>query len=83
MKVTVDQLLDRANMTIATLAQTTGLDDARVEAICRGRWLPSQKERQRIAQAFGTAMEDVSWGHTMNPRNVRYHQFGLREDLGG
>ena len=24
-------------------------------------------------------MEDVSWGHTMDPRNVRYRRFGFKD----
>jgi hypothetical protein len=26
-------------------------------------------------------VDQISWGHTMNPRNVRYHRFGLKEDF--
>lgn len=46
-----------------------------------GRWTPSPTERQRIAAAFGIDAESVSWGHTMDPRNVRYRQFGMKEDF--
>ena len=33
------------------------------------------------AVALGVSVETISWGHTMNPRNVRYHRFGLKEDF--
>ena len=36
-------------------------------------------ERQRIAEAFGVAVEDVSWGHSMDPRNIRYRQHGFKK----
>jgi hypothetical protein len=52
-----------------------------VAAIADGRWTPSPDERSRIAAAFGVQVSDVSWGHSMNPRNIRYHRFGLPEDF--
>jgi hypothetical protein len=52
-----------------------------VLAIVDGRWLASPAERAAIAAALGVAVETISWGHTMNPRNVRYHRFGLKEDF--
>ena len=30
---------------------------------------------------IGVEVDDVSWGHTMAPRNIRYHQFGMKEDF--
>ena len=51
----------------------------RAEAVALGRWTPSPAERQRIAAAFGIAGEEVSWGHTMDPRNVRYRRFGFKD----
>ena len=53
----------------------------RVAAIVDGRWLASPQERERIAAALGVPAAEISWGHTMNPRNVRYHRFGLKEDF--
>jgi hypothetical protein len=53
----------------------------RVEAIAVGRWTPSPEERRRIAEAFGVSVEEISWGHTMDPRNIRYHRFGLKENF--
>ena len=63
------------------MAVAAGLEPARVAAIADGRWTPSPDERGRIAAAFGVGLEDVSWGHTMNPRNVRYGRFGLKENF--
>jgi len=63
------------------VAVAAGLEPARVAAIADGRWTPSPDERRRIAAAFGVDVEEVSWGHTMNPRNVRYGRFGLKENF--
>jgi transcriptional regulator with XRE-family HTH domain len=79
--ITVDILFEEAGLWIEDIAERTGLTEKRVEAIALGRWTPSADERRRIAQAFSVSISDVSWGHTMDPRNVRYRRFGLKEDF--
>ena len=32
-------------------------------------------------ETAGLTPDDVIWGHTMDPRNVRYHRFGLDGEL--
>ncbi|MEQ8785832.1 MAG: helix-turn-helix transcriptional regulator [Pirellulaceae bacterium] len=76
---TVDYLFEQSGLAIEDVAERAGLPLERVEAIVVGRWLPSPKERQKIAEAFGAAVEDISWGHTMDPRNIRYRRHGFRE----
>jgi hypothetical protein len=78
---TLDVLVEELGMPLDALAARCGMDRDRVEAIVDGRWLPSPTERQRVAEALGMAVSEISWGHTMNPRNVRYHRFGLKEDF--
>lgn len=78
---TVDVLLEELGLSIDELAERSALDPERVLAIVDGRWLSSPRERERIAAALGVAPNQISWGHTMNPRNVRYHRFGLKEDF--
>ncbi|MEZ6064069.1 MAG: helix-turn-helix transcriptional regulator [Planctomycetaceae bacterium] len=78
---TVDVLLEESGLWIEDLASRASLPADRVEAIALGRWTPSPDERSRIAAAFAVAVTEVSWGHTMDPRNVRYRQFGLKEDF--
>ena len=78
---TVDVLLEELSLSIDQLAEKSALPAERVLAIVDGRWLASPAERGAIAAALGVPIEEISWGHTMNPRNVRYHRFGLREDF--
>lgn len=78
---TIDLLFEGSSLTIDDIAGRAGLTLARVEAIACGRWTPSPGERQRIAAAFGVAVEEVAWGHTMDPRNIRYRRFGLKENF--
>ena len=78
---TVDLLIEETGVSVKEIAQRTGLNAARIEAIALGRWTPSPRERSQITQALGVRVSEISWGHTMVPRNVRYHRFGLKEDF--
>jgi transcriptional regulator with XRE-family HTH domain len=78
---TIDLLFDESRLTIEDIAERAGMTPERVEAIAVGRWTPSPAERGKIAAAFGVAIEEISWGHTMDPRNIRYHRFGLKENF--
>ena len=77
---TVDLLFEANELTVEDVAERAGLLPERVEAIALGRWTPNPAERQKIADAFGVSVDQVSWGHTMDPRNVRYRRFGLKEN---
>lgn len=80
---TVDVLIERRGESLAELAKSAGVSPERMEAIASGRWTPSPDERLRVAAALGVAVEAVSWGHTVNSRNVRYRQRGFHEPLSG
>ena len=78
---TVEHLLEQRGLAIEELAARAGMDVERVAAVADGRWTPSPQERERIAAAFGLQVDEISWGHTMNPRNVRYRRHGLKENF--
>ncbi len=78
---TIDLLFEETQLSVEEVAERARLMPARVEAIAVGRWTPSPEERRRIAGAFGVTVEEISWGHTMDPRNIRYHRFGLKENF--
>ncbi len=81
MRTTIDRLLEHSDFSLDDLVAKTALNKERVKAIISGRWLPNPVERKAIAVALGVSVDDVDWGHTMSPRNVRYHRYGLREDF--
>jgi transcriptional regulator with XRE-family HTH domain len=78
---TIDVLCETTGLGIDVIADRSGLSAARIEAIVEGRWTPSPEERVKIATAFGVDIGEISWGHSMNPRNVRYRRFGLKEEF--
>ena len=77
---TVDLLFEESGFVLEDVAELAGLPVERVEAIAVGRWTPSPNERQRIADAFSVSVAEISWGHTMDPRNIRYRRFGFAEE---
>jgi hypothetical protein len=78
---TIDLLFEESQFAVEDVAERARLSPERVEAIAVGRWTPSPEERRRIAAAFGVTVEEISWGHSMDPRNIRYHRFGLKENF--
>ncbi len=78
---TVEHLFELTGLAIEDIAEAAGLPVERVAAIAEGRWTPSPDERQQIAAAFGVSVDEVSWGHSMNPRNIRYRRHGLKENF--
>ena len=72
----LEQLLSDRKLTIEDFVEQAKLPVQRVLAILEGRWTPSPKERTRIAGALDLSIDEVIWGHTMDPRNIRYRQFG-------
>jgi transcriptional regulator with XRE-family HTH domain len=60
---TVADLCHEHNLTVADLAQRSGLEEGRALAIALGRWTPSPAERQKISAVFGVAADTIAWGH--------------------
>jgi transcriptional regulator with XRE-family HTH domain len=78
---TIEHLFELTGVTIDEVAERAQLPVERVAAIAEGRWTPSPDERARLAAAFGVEVGEISWGHSMNPRNIRYRRFGLKENF--
>jgi len=78
---TVEHLFEDTGLSVEEIAERAGLTFERVCAIAEGRWTPSADDRARIAAAFGVPVAEVSWGHSMNPRNIRYRRLGLKENF--
>ena len=78
---TIDLLFEESGYSVEEIAAQAGLGVDRIAAIAVGRWTPSSTERQKVAAAFGVPVDQISWGHTMDPRNIRYQQYGLKENF--
>jgi len=78
---TVDRLIEETGLSVAEIARLARISVDRMQAIADGRWTPSPAERTRVAKAFGVEATEISWGHTMNFRNVTYHRKGMKENF--
>ena len=63
MAKSVHDLCARERISLEQLAEQTGLDLGRVQAIYLARWTPSPAERQKIADVLGVSRDDIAWGH--------------------
>ncbi len=63
MSRSVHDLCVENKMSVERIAEQSGLEPGRVQAIYLGRWTPSSSERDRIAAVFEISREDISWGH--------------------
>jgi len=59
----VERLCAERGIDARKLAERSGVDERRVQAIVLDRWTPSPQERDRIAAAFGLSRDRVAWGH--------------------
>lgn len=55
------------------LAERSGLDLQRVQAIAQGRWTPSPEERDCIAAVFVTTRDKIVWGHRTPVQHIYGH----------
>ena len=74
----LDELCAEHRLDVQQLAERSGLDERRVQAIVSGRWTPSPTERDRIAAVFGLNRDQIAWGHKNPVSHVYGHgpQFG-------
>ena len=78
---TLDYILEKRTLSIQQLAEMANLHSDRVEAITVGRWTASPRERQQIAAALDLTMQDIFWGHYMEPRVQEYRRVGFERDF--
>ena len=75
---TVKQLLDQLGWTVADLVDRAVLEKRVAQHIIEGQWTPSPIQRERIAAAFGVAVDEIRWGHSTPVDHLYGHgpQFG-------
>lgn len=73
MSTTVADLCKQREITIAELTTQCQLEESRVLAIAMGRWTPSPRERERIAQVFDVPIDEITWGHKTPIQHIYGH----------
>ncbi len=64
MSISVQKLCKQKGVSLLSLAERSGLDLKRLQTIYRGQWTPSPNEREKIAQALGTSIDEIAWEHS-------------------
>ena len=73
MATNVHDLCMQREITLEQLAERSGLELTRVQAIYLGRWTPSPVERQKIAAVFELEANEVTWGHKTPIQHIYGH----------
>jgi transcriptional regulator with XRE-family HTH domain len=73
MSKSVTEICEQRQMTVARLAEMTGLMEDRVTAIVLGRWTPSPQERSKVAEALEVTVEEIAWGHKTPIQHIYGH----------
>jgi transcriptional regulator with XRE-family HTH domain len=73
MPQSVAELCREKALSLQELADRSGVDESRVQAILLGRWTPSPQERRRIADALGSTVDDIAWGHVTPIQHLYGH----------
>ena len=69
----VEQLCREHEITVAQLAEKSGLDQQRILAIVMGRWTPSPQDRDAICNVFGVTRDEINWGHKTPIQHIYGH----------
>ena len=69
----VHEICVEKNITLEQVAEQSGLDLSRVQAIYLGRWTPSPAEREKIATVLTTEIEEIAWGHKTPIQHIYGH----------
>ena len=73
MATSIETHCKQKGVSLAELADRSGLDLPKTRAIFLGRWTPSPTERQKIAAALDTQIDDIVWGHNMPIHHIYGH----------
>ena len=73
MSETIAELCKQHRLTLIELADRSKLDLSRARAIYEGRWLPSPVEREGIAAALETTVDEIVWGHKTPIQHIYGH----------
>jgi transcriptional regulator with XRE-family HTH domain len=64
MSLSIHNLCQQKGVSLPSLAERSGVDLTRLQAIYLGRWTPSAHERAKISRALDTPNDDIAWQHS-------------------
>ena len=73
MAINIRDLCKHKGLSLLELADRSGLDLPKTNAIYQERWTPSSQERQKIAAALETSVDEIAWGHATPIQHIYGH----------
>ena len=73
MATSVHDICKQKKIALLELAEQSGLDLLRVQAIYLGRWTPSPQERQKLAAVLEVEIDEIAWGHQTPIQHIYGH----------
>ena len=64
MSISIHNLCQQKGVSLPSLAERSGVDLTRLQAIYLGRWTPSANQRAMISEALDTPKDDIAWQHS-------------------
>ena len=64
MSISIHNLCQQKGVSLPSLAERSGVDLTRLQAIYLGRWTPSANQRAKISEALDTPKDDIAWRHS-------------------
>lgn len=64
MPTSIRNLCQQKGVSLPSLAERSGVDLTRLQAIYLGRWTPSALQRAKISEALDTPKDDITWQHS-------------------
>lgn len=64
MSISIHNLCQQKGISLPSLAEQSGVDLQRLQAIYLGRWTPSAIQRAKIAEALDMPKDDIAWQHS-------------------
>lgn len=63
MPTSLQELCQQKGVSLLSLAERSGVDLKRLQAILRGQWTPDAAQRVKIAAALDASTGDIAWQH--------------------
>ena len=64
MSISIRNLCQQKGVSLLSLAERSGVDLARLQAVYLGRWTPNANQRAQMSEALDTPKDDIAWQHS-------------------
>ena len=70
MSISIQKLCQQKGVSLPSLAERSGVDLTRLQAIYLSQWTPSENERAKISEALETPNDAIAWRHSTSVEHL-------------